>query len=79
MELGPRIAAWRKHRGLSQRKLAALIEVTPQAVCMWESGASWRNLPSTKNLNKLVAALGLTMQRFYGPPPGTKRPRKEAA
>ncbi len=69
MELGLRIATWREHKRLSQRKLAALVEVTPQAVCMWESAKSWQNLPSTRNLDKVVEVLGLTMKQFYGRTP----------
>lgn len=73
MNLGLRIAAWRKERGLSQRKLAALIGVTPQAVCMWESKKDWQNMPSTRSLTKLVEVLGVTMERFYGPLPKSKK------
>lgn len=72
MYLGPRITAWREHKGLSQRKLAALVDVTPQAVCMWES-AKWRKTPSGKNLDKLLEVLGLTYVKFYGPLPKKRR------
>jgi transcriptional regulator with XRE-family HTH domain len=74
MELGSRIKAWREHKGLSQRKLAALLDVTPQAVCMWESSKDWKNLPSTRNLTSFVVdVLGITMERFYGSVPKRKR------
>jgi transcriptional regulator with XRE-family HTH domain len=76
MDLGRRIQAWREARGLSQRKLAGLVGVTPQAVCMWEKEAIWQNLPSTRNLTKLVKVFGISMERFYGPLP---RPKKKAA
>jgi transcriptional regulator with XRE-family HTH domain len=76
VDIGRRITAWREAKGLSQRKLAALVGVTPQAVCMWEKEATWQNVPSTRNLTKLVAVFGITMERFYGEVP---KPKKKAA
>jgi transcriptional regulator with XRE-family HTH domain len=70
MELSARIQAWRLHAGLSQRKLAALVDVSPASVCMWEKG---QNIPSTRSLTRLVGVLGLTMLKFYGTPPKTKK------
>lgn len=46
-ELGTRIRALRKERGLSQEALAQALEVSRQAVTKWEDGSS---LPSTANL-----------------------------
>lgn len=40
---------------------------------MWESDADWRNVPSTRNLAKIVGALGITMERFYGRVPKAKK------
>ncbi len=69
MDLGARINVWRRHRKLSQRRLAALVGVTPQAVCMWEKPSKYDNVPSTRNLAKVIEALGVSMTRFYGPLP----------
>jgi transcriptional regulator with XRE-family HTH domain len=73
VDIGRRITAWREAKGLSQRKLAQLVGVTPQAVCMWEKATPWQNLPSTRSLTKLVAVFGITMERFYGDPPKSKK------
>jgi hypothetical protein len=43
---------------------------------MWEKQAAWQNVPSTRNLTKLVEVLGITMERFYGDVP---KPKKRAA
>ena len=50
-ELGTRIRALRKERGLSQEALAQALEVSRQAVTKWEDGSS---LPSTANLFALA-------------------------
>ena len=50
-ELGARIRALRKERGLSQEALAQALEVSRQAVTKWEDGSS---LPSTANLFALA-------------------------
>ena len=72
MDLAVRIAAWRRRHSWSQRKLAQLVGVTPQAVCMWET----RSIPPMPhNLAKLVEAFGITHERFYGRVP---KPRKAA-
>ena len=53
-ELGARIRALRKERGLSQEALAQALEVSRQAVTKWEDGSS---LPSTANLFALSVDL----------------------
>jgi transcriptional regulator with XRE-family HTH domain len=70
MTVGQRIAAWRKVRDVSQRELAAAIGVTQGAIAQWESGG--KTMPSIEKLEKAVAALGLTMERFYGRVPKVK-------
>lgn len=65
MEIGARIARWRRSRGLTQRVLAQAAGVTVSAVSLWESGGS----PSQSSLEAVVAVLGLTMAQFYGPLP----------
>lgn len=66
MTLDGRIRCWRKFRKLSQRALGALIGVSGATVAQWEGGAT---SPTQANLEKLVAALELTMEQFFGPAP----------
>ena len=73
MDLGHRISAWRKAVGLSPAELAKRIGVTAAAVYQWEGSGDAKTKPSLENLEKLVKALGLTMERFYGPPPKTAK------
>ncbi len=69
MNTGARIAAWRKHRRMSQRELAKAVGVTQGAVAQWEGEGT----PSLDNLGKIVDVLGLTMERFFG-----RLPKREA-
>ena len=69
MELGTRIASWRRAKGLTQRQLADKVGVTDAAVSLWESGRGVRQV----NLEAIVQALGLTMAEFYGPTPKPKK------
>ena len=55
--LGPRIAALRRERGLSQAELAAAIRVSPSALGMYEQG---RREPSADTLVALADALAVT-------------------
>ena len=72
-ELGARIRALRKERGLSQEALARTLEVSRQAVTKWEDGSS---LPSTANLFALSGFFGVPLAELTGtpesaaPPPG---------
>lgn len=72
MELGERIAIWRKAKGLSQRELATKIGVSAAAVYQWEGTGDSKTAPSVANLEKLVAALGISMAQFYGRVPKVK-------
>ncbi len=75
MELGDRIAAWLRIRGMTQKALAKAVGVTPGAVTAWIKGdPSDRSHPTQKNLERIVATFGLTMAEFYGAMPKTKRP-----
>lgn len=49
--LGPRIAALRRHAGLSQAELASRLQITPSAIGMYEQG---RREPSTETLVALA-------------------------
>ena len=65
MDLGARISAWLRIRGMTQKALAAAIGVSPAAVTAWVKGKK----PRQKHLEDLVKALGLTMAEFYGAMP----------
>jgi len=69
---GARIKAWRMYCGLTQKQLAARIDVVPATVCMWESD-EYPHEPNRVNRDKLLAVFGITLTRFLGPLP---RPRK---
>lgn len=61
MDIGKTIAAARREMGLNQAQLAARltmlgVNVTNQAVCKWENGAS---LPNARQFMVLCAALGI--------------------
>lgn len=66
IDVGARIAHWRRARKLTQWDLAKKIGVTQSAIHHWESEGDDRTQPSVANLEKVVKALGLTMERFYG-------------
>ena len=67
-ELGARIRALRKERGLSQEALAQALEVSRQAVTKWEDGSS---LPSTANLFALSGFFGVPLAELTGTPEST--------
>ena len=55
--IGPRIAALRRERGMSQSELAAAIGVSPSALGMYEQE---RREPSADTMVALARALGVT-------------------
>ena len=55
--LGARIAALRRHKGMSQEKLAQALGVSPSAVGMYEQG---RREPSADTLVALSEIFGVT-------------------
>jgi HTH-type transcriptional regulator/antitoxin HipB len=71
MDLGTRIAAWRKVKGLSQIELAAAVGVTKQAVSLWEKNESGI---VNSTLERVAKAFGVSMERFWG-----RVPRSRAA
>jgi len=66
MTLDARIRCWRKFRKLSQRTFGTRIGVSGATVAQWERGST---SPTQANLEKLVAALELTMEQFFGATP----------
>ena len=57
------IRALREKKGLSAKKLADLMEVTPQAVGKWECGEA---NPSAMQLPVLADLLGCTIDALFG-------------
>lgn len=66
VDLGTRIAAWRKAKGWSQRELADRLGLTAAAIYQWEGTGEQQVNPSLKNLEALVEEFGISMERFYG-------------
>ncbi len=75
-ELGARIRALRKERGLSQEALAQALEVSRQAVTKWEDGSS---LPSTANLFALSGFFGVPLAELTDTPEGSAPPLNTSA
>lgn len=57
------IRALREKKGLSAKKLADLMEITPQAVGKWERGEA---NPSAAQLPVLADLLGCTIDALFG-------------
>ena len=56
------IAILRKRAGLTQKALAAAMDVTDAAVAQWETGAA---MPVSAKLPKLAAVLGCTIDDLF--------------
>jgi transcriptional regulator with XRE-family HTH domain len=76
MELGDRVAAWRRYRGWKQSELAARSGLSRAAICQIEGAGEYKSSPSQRSLNAIVDALDVTLTRFYGRIP---KPRSKAA
>ena len=61
--LGSNIKSYRKNKGITQEELASLLNVTPQAVSKWESGAS---LPDVSMLVPLAQIFGVSTDVLLG-------------
>ena len=57
--IGERIRNLRKNNGMSQRKLADLMELNHSAICKMENGKSY---PSRKNAEKIALAVILNLK-----------------
>ncbi len=64
--IGGRITRFRKVKGISQKELAAIINVTPSAVSQWEHD---KTIPDTPLLLSLASALGTTVSELVGEEP----------
>jgi len=73
MHIGSRISSWIKWSGVSQRRVAALIGVTPSAITNWKKGTS---RPSAFHVEAVASALGVSMSRFYGALPRERGARR---
>ena len=62
--IGDRIRNLRKNNGMSQRKLADLMELNHSAICKMENGKSY---PSRKNAEKLAHIFAVDLSTFYEP------------
>ena len=63
MSLGEKISDLRKRKGISQEKLAELLDVSRQAVTKWESG---KGNPDTENLIRLSEIFGVSLDELCG-------------
>ncbi|MBR2640021.1 MAG: helix-turn-helix transcriptional regulator [Oscillospiraceae bacterium] len=63
MELGKKIAHLRTQKGISQEKLAEMLDVTRQAVTKWENGKS---NPDTENLIRIAEIFGCSLDELCG-------------
>lgn len=64
-ELGRRIAAARKERGITQDELASLMNVSRQSVSHWEKGIS---TPAFEVLCRLIPLLEMDISDLLGLP-----------
>ena len=74
-KIGPLIRQLRKERDLTQKELAAMLNVTDKAVSKWELGAS---LPDVALLLPLAEALGVSVTELLGGAPETPPQTPEA-
>ncbi len=63
MDMGKRIAKFRQEKGISQEKLAEMLDISRQAVTKWESGKS---NPDTENLLRLAEIFGCSLDELCG-------------
>lgn len=71
-KIGPFIRRLRKERGMTQKELAALLNITDKAVSKWELGAS---LPDVGLLLPLAETLGVSVTELLG---GARAPEAKA-
>lgn len=65
--IGERIAHRRKELGLTQDKLAEILNVSSKTVSRWETG---KQIPDAVSLLEIAKALNMTISAMYGTPQG---------
>ena len=68
--VGKRIAYYRKEHGMTQKDLAALLNISYQAVSKWEAGIS---LPTVEMLYDIAKILNMTVDGLLNEEAGAKR------
>lgn len=63
LQVGQRVKHWREIRGISQLDLATRAEMDPAKLCRIEKG---KYKPRAEEVEKLAAAMTLSMPEFYG-------------
>ncbi len=58
---------------MSRLELARAVGVSAAAVYQWEGTGESQTTPSVAHLTAIAAAFGLTMERFFGQVPRTRR------
>ena len=66
MECGTQIKRLRESLGMTQRKLAKEMNVSPAAVAYWETG---KTIPSTEKLLSLADVFGCSLDALFGREP----------
>lgn len=74
--IGDRIIYWRLRLKVSQSELARRVGVDKSVISRWINGAS---VPTSANIERFCAAVGITMPRFFGPLPPRQGRRTSAA
>jgi transcriptional regulator with XRE-family HTH domain len=70
ISIAERIRRWRESReDLSRAGLARSVGVSRQAFQLWETG---QTEPTLANIEKVAAAIGVSMSVFWGEPPAAK-------
>lgn len=64
VELGKKIETDRKSKGFTQKDLAEGLDITPAAVCRWESGDNYPTIPNLKRLANVFGWDQGTFLRF---------------
>ena len=66
MSIAAKIREERERAGLTQEELAAKAKVNPVTISVWENG---RRVPKIASLEKLAAALNVSVNNLIAPPP----------
>lgn len=67
--LGERLAYWRSRSGKTGGQVAEALGVSIATISRWETGFT---SPTADNVERYAQAVGVTVQRIYGPLPKKK-------